>query len=433
MEVATLKNSVPAVPCICCGTSPKAGKKAPRGWKRHNSATYCDKCWGEKFTLRAITVPVVRPLGEGVGWKDLRKVLAEAWADSTACANWMTGEHYAKDVRRGSEDEKMPAMPKVYLYPDAVKRFPNMPTQAVASMEQVTGRKYRAKRYHIVWTSAETNSNHRYPYPAAFPSQAWTPSYEPAGKDGGDLIPCVSVPIRRGQRFLLQLRGGAEFARQLRDFKLLVSGQASKSEIALFRKRVGGNENRNGVSGRDSGGQNTEFRLMCKMVGWFPRTPRGETSGILSVKSTVDSMLVAVNEKEEKIWWLNSDHVRRWYAGHKRRLQRWSEDQKHELRPNPPLQSIREQVCINLRNRIDSFIKETVAQLCGVAVRRRLAEIRYDDSDQRYLPVFQWFALQERLATKCNELGIKYIYLNAKVKKPRVNSASETELSEGLE
>ena len=343
--------------------------------------------------------------------KTCGKALSDAWADSTACANWLSGEYYSQDVRRAAGDEKMPAMPDVYLYPEAAKRFPGMSSNAVAGMCQVVGRKYRAKRYDIVWTSSATNSNHRYPYPAAFPGQAWAPSYAPAGKDGGDLVPVVSVPLRRGQRFLLQLRGGADFARQLRDFKLLATGEAVRGEVVLYRQRVGGNEKRNGVSDRDSGGQKAVYRVMCKMVGWFPRTVRTDKSGILRVKTDADAMLLAINEKDEKLWWLNADHLRRWQLEHKRRLHRWAEDSKLEARPDVAFQSLRERVCNKHHNRVDSFIKMAVAQVCGVAERRKFQELHYDDSERRYLPEFAWAALETRMANKCNGLGLTYIHV----------------------
>lgn len=393
--------------CIQCLAASKT-PRLPRGWKTHKEATYCDKCWRQKYTLRAISIPVLRPLGEGVGWPQFRSDLAKAWADSTACANWLSSEYYARDVRRDSITKKMPPMPAVYLYPEATKRFPELPTQAVAGMCQSVGLKYRSKRYDIVWTSAATNSNFRYPYPAAFPGQAWTPSYQPAGKDGGDLIPCVSVALRRGSRYLIQLRGGREFARQLRDFKALVSGGCVHGDITFYRQRVNGNDNRNGVGGRDSGDQKANFRVMCKMVGWFPKIAPTEATGVLRVRSDVDAMLVALNEKDERLWWLNADQVKRWTTEHRRNLQRWAEDQKHELRPNAPFQSRRESAANKFRNRISTWIKQSVAQVCGLAHRRRYAEVIYDDSERRNSPEFAWAELKSRLSIKCNEIGVKF-------------------------
>ncbi len=409
-----------------CGKCKKVSKESsclPRGWKRHLAQTYCETCWNEKYSMRAISIPVVRPLGEGVSWKDLREALAEAWADSTACANWIGGEMYARDVRRTPDVEKMPAMPKIYLYPEAVKRFPLMPSQAVAGMCQSIGRKYRSNRYEVVWTSGRTNSNHRYPYPAAFPGQAWTPSYQTAGKDGGDMIPCVSVTLRKGKRFTLQLRGGNEFRRQLGDFKLLIDGTADQGEIVFYRQRVGGNENRNGVRDRDSGGQHAQYRVMCKMVGWFPKNASADLTGTLRVKTDVDAMLLAVNEKDEKLWWLNADHLKRWSLEHKRRLHRLAEDSKHEARPDVAFQSLRERACNKFHNRVDSFIKMAVAQLCGLAKRRKFAEIHYDDKVKSCLEDFAWAAMETRLATKCNELNITYVRASGAVSKDNEEGA----------
>ena len=400
--------------CACGKTVQCKSARLPRGWKCLHGVNHCPDCWGKKYSLKAIAIPVLRPLGEGVGWEQFRKSLGEAWADSTSLANWLMTEYFTRDHRRGRDDQKIPKMPDVYLYPEAVKRFPDMATQAVAGMCQAIGQKYRSKRFDVMWTAAASLPNMRYPYPAAYPAQAWKPSYETAGKDGGDLIPCVSVAMRRGERYTLQLRGGTEFRRQLRDFKNLVAGQGVQSELVLYRQRVG-EDHCNGVTARDSGGQKAQYRVMCKMVGWFQKPEHhGERTGTLAVSSQPDAMLAALDEKGERIWWVNGDHVRRWQAEHKSRLQRLAEDQKHETRlPSQktpaPMQSLRERISQKNRNRLKSWINETAAQLVGLAVRRHYAVIKYDDQCRTYLQSFPWAALKDRIATKCAEHNLEFV------------------------
>ena len=97
----------------------------------------------------------------------------------------------------------------------------------LAGQLQRVQRHYSANRYEVIWTCGQSLRSYRYPQPAAVPNQAWRASYETAGKDGGDDVPCVSVPLPGG-RFLLQLRGGKDFARQLADFRQIVNGTAAQ-------------------------------------------------------------------------------------------------------------------------------------------------------------------------------------------------------------
>src|SRR5579862_4327425 len=101
--------------------------RLPIGWKRNEQQEpVCSACWNESFILRALTFPVVSPLSGS--WEELGSDLKTMWVQTTAAANWMMTECYTRDVRRNGE-AKMPPMPKVYLYPEARIKFPNLPPQ----------------------------------------------------------------------------------------------------------------------------------------------------------------------------------------------------------------------------------------------------------------------------------------------------------------
>lgn len=396
----------------------------PRGWKKVGEAKYCDKCWNKKYYLKAISIPVLKPLGEGVGWPEFRKSLNAAWVESTSLSNWMSSEMYARDIRRALGDEKLGPMPKIYLYPEAVKIHPEIPSGAVASMEQTIKRRYSAKRFQVLWTRECSISNYRYPYPAAFPRQSWKPSYETAGKESGDMVPCVSLVMRRGERFLLQLRSGQDFRRQLSDFKAIVDGRAFGGEISFVRKKVS-DDHRNGVSGRDSGGQKARYRVMCKIAGWFPRKDPGERSGMMFVRTDVDAMVVALDEKGERLWWYNGDDIKRLQARHKRRLDRLADDHKNEYRPHAKFQSLRETWSENQQNYLKNSVHQIANSVCGLASRKKYAVVKYDDSERRYCEQFPWFSLASRLESKCTELGLEFIHSSAEVKKDTEDSLEE--------
>lgn len=406
-------NGESTITCTKCGAekktklTQKGAARLPRGWKRHRGV-WCAKCWHDNYVIRAISIPVVRPLGDGIGWPEFRDPLAEAWSHTTAAINWMVSQLWAADHQRMPADEKLEKMPSVYLYPQATEKFPHLPTQSVASLESTAKAKYLKRRYETVWTCGASLPNARYPQPFITPNQSWRASYEPAGKDGGDQVPCVTVTLLRGQRFLLQLRGGKEFRRQLSAFRQIVNGDAIQGELQILRKRVNTNDRRNGTSDRDGGGQKVQYRVIIKMVAWFPRRMR-EPSGTLYVRTDSESFLVALDEHGGKLRLWHCDHVRRWISEHRRQIQRWSDDQKAEQRPTAKFQSRRERAVHKFRNRITSHRQETCAQIVGLAKRLRYSQVQFDDSDHSYFgDRFDWSGFRTYLQNKCNDAGVGF-------------------------
>src|SRR3990167_774301 len=173
---------------------------------------------------------------------------------STAAVNIAMTRTFAADVVRLPGVAKCPAKPKTYTYPNIREQLPDLPSKSAASISNSVESKYRKRRYETIWTGSASLPSARYPQPFPVPNQAWSASFETAGTYSGDPVPCVSVPLPGG-RFLLQLRGGHEFARQLAAFRHLVSGEAVACELAILRQRVGGAGNPDGTPARDDGGQ----------------------------------------------------------------------------------------------------------------------------------------------------------------------------------
>ena len=375
-----------------CATCAKTFEsRPPHGWKHKGEAHYCPECWRKSYVLRAITMKVAEPLDST--WDELRPKLKQAWADTTACSNWMMTELYARDVRReGAErsQAKMPQMGRVYLYPEARKRFPNLPAQSVAAIEQAVQRKYRARRRDVIWTCSASLASFRYPTPYPVHNQSWAACIE---QDR----PVVSFSLGDGrQRF--RLKGGPHYRRQMAAFRLMVRGAAERGELAVLQKF----------------GQ----PLMVKMVAWLPR-PEVESSpdGVLAVYTRKDALLQAVNGKDEALWTYNGDHLRRWIEEHTRQLQRWSEDQKFEQRPGEfklrpdvaTFQARRSAAVRKQQNRMDSALHEIAFQLATYARRRKFQAVRYDDTERGFLgEKAPWFRLRQLIGEKLDYFGIEF-------------------------
>jgi hypothetical protein len=345
-------------------------------------------------------MPVAEPIG--VEWADLRDALKEGWAQATTAANWMMTELYARDIRRNGED-KMPPMGRAYLYPEARLRFPCLAPQTVVSIENAVQAAYRAARYEVVWTGARSLPTYRYPLPLPVHNQSWEATI-------AEERPVVRV--RLGDRWWeLRLKGGPRFRWQTEAYRQIVSGQATRGELALYRVRAHDGK----LDGRPNGDQRVRYMVVCKMVAWLPRRAAQDDlklTGALRVRTANDMLLVALNLKDERAWRYHGDHLRRWSAEHRRALQNFADDQKAEQRPVPSFADRRTAAALKYRNRTRSAIREIAAQLVGYAARRGFTAIVYDDSVTGFCPEFPYSALRNQIRTKCDEQGLEFEHAN---------------------
>lgn len=386
----------------------KRGKpRLKPGCKRHASRAWCGKCWGERYVLRAVEFPVVEPIG--AEWKELREAVAKAWSQSREISNWFLDEFYAADVRRTPDAAKLPAMPKLYLYPKARERFQHAPAALLVAIEHAVAGKYRAKRYELLWTGEATLPEHRYPVPYPVAGANWR-------AETIDQRPCVHVPIA-GQRFTLRLRGGPEFRRQLAAFRQIESGDAIKGELVIYRRKARESDGRNGIRSNQPG--RPIWRIFAKLVAWLPRVDRKrpEKERFFNLRTDADCFLYGVLQDREQPWILNADRVRDWQHQHQRWLQRQSEDSKAETRkPKRRRKRVKAEYdrrAEKYRNRLKSFIQETAAAVAGFAQRNGVTRVRFDgsgsDGSSVFVESFPWFQLRERLAVKLDEHGIEFV------------------------
>jgi len=334
-------------------------------------------------------------------WPELREALKVCWRGATRLSNWAVRQLALAGRERMPDDVKITKPPKVYLYPGARAIAPELDSGSLVAIIHAVEQRYRKRRYETHWLCSASLPNYRYPAPYPVRSQDWSAEY------GKDNIPLVSVRLA-GTRLKLRLRGGHEFRRQLTAFWQLIEGQAVASELSLYEQRANGSDHRNGTAGKDSGGAKAFSRLMCKLVLWLPRGPKADAEGTLHVRTDKDALLIALDAKDERVWVLNADQVRRWSAEHVRRLSRWSDDQKAEQRPVAAFQSRREAATVKYRRRMDSTCHESAAQLVNFAKRRRFAMIRYDDGEHGFCERFPWEQLRRLIAEKADAAGIEF-------------------------
>lgn len=364
--------------CAHCGKERNAkpdksgGVKLPHGWKREGGAPVCNECWKERYILRALVFPVAQPLSGS--WKDLEADLRKMWVQTTAAVNWMMTECYIRDVRRNGE-EKMPPMPRVYLYPEARRRFPDLPSRTVSSLEQTAQRKYRAKRYDVIWTASAALPTARYPQPFPVKNQAWNVTFNQQNQ------PVITCQIS-DSLWTLRLKSGPRYSRQIAGLRRM----AERGEMAIYKSGDG--------------------RILMKLAGWLTRAEAKRRTDALLVRTGKDHLLSALDVKGRRLWVENHDDLPSIAAAHRRRLQRLSEDQEAEQRPVPSFANVRRRAALQYRNRMKSMIQEVCAHLAAFATRRGYGRVLYDDSD-RWLDCFPYFELADRLRIMLDEHGIE--------------------------
>ena len=390
--------------CATCNAERPTATRLPRGWKRHDDRIWCDECWRKAFVLRAITLPVAKPLD--VEWPELRERLSTAWRLSTQLANWATSELALADVQRSPGEVKCPPMPHVYLYGLWRKRFSEASawtgaTQAVIALLNTVERKYRRTRYEAIWTRSRSVASYRYPYPFPIDADGWALAWdETAGP-----IASLTLP---GGRVTVALRRGAEFRRQLGQLRQI----AVQCEAAVYRKRIGG---RSGQVLEDGG---TRHRVMVKLVAWLPRkeaTARaGDTETVLVVKTSPDAFVVAEQEGRTD-WILNEDRLYGWISAHDRYRHRMAENLKFEKRwPKRTRERMLERLevaCDKQRNRLATWNHTAAKLVAELASRRHCSrvELRSDGTRGTRLVHFPWHDFAGKLAQKLDERGIAFV------------------------
>lgn len=360
--------------------------KLERGWKRDSEGNAIDPVtWRQRYVVRAICIPIASPEEFGKGsqeaWATLRASLKEAWTRSTEAANWALRRLLTNDVLRDPGATKCPKMPKIYLYGE---RDWTGWSQSAAAVLRTVESNYRSKRYQVIWTGGASLPNVRYPYPYPIHNRGWSLAENP---DGG-LYFEARLP---GGRVNVRLKGGREFRPQLVRARWLLQNEHLRGEASIYQRGA---------------------TIFVKLVGWFPKNSDASAEGVMFVNTTAESFLVGVNARDERLWIINGDRAKEWMTRSKRSLQRAGEDRKYEMRKTK--REARKRIedlqdsCEKNRNRLNSFIDESAAQVVNHARRRKLAKIIFNDSCREFFGDFQWFRLALQIEQKCSAVGIEF-------------------------
>ena len=360
---------------------------------------------GSRFHAANRDAPDRGPRGERLDGAS--RALDACWSSATALANWAVMELAKADIVRVPEmGERMPPMPRVYLYPEARRRFPTLDSKSLAAILNDAESRYRKSRLASIWLNRDRLPRYQYPVPYPVKSEAWTVEQRP----GGESLLRVRLA---GESWTLKLRGGHQFRRQLAMLAQLSSGAACPCEAALYRARAGGSHHATSSDRKAGGGGRTLLNVMAKLVLWLPRPlPKAAKSGALFVRTEPHALLSAFDADGKRIASFFADHVPRHVAEHRRALQRLKADMAVARSSSPArvvqLQERRERLCERQRHRVQSACHQAAAFVAGVAKRQGVAEVRYDDHDRSYVEVFPWFELRPPGGAKTGRLTSRF-------------------------
>jgi hypothetical protein len=307
----------------------------------------------------------------------------------------MVTEFYARDVRRHADDSRLPAMPHIYLYPEARQLFPALSAQAVAALAQEVRRRYLARRHDLLWTRAASLPTYRYPVACSVPAQAWS-LHERNG--------LWSISVRLGdRRWTLRLRGGPHMRYQAQRLGQISAGAAERGALGIYETVARGSSHRGGVAAHGT-------RVMVRIAAWLPKLPVPDRSGILRVRTHPRALLLA-----ESGWQIDPSAVRGVLAADDRRRAALLVSlrlERGERRRRVGIERALRELSRRSRERLAGACRTSAAHLAAHAAQRGVAVVEYDDSVRSALPHFPWEELRRRVAEKLDERRIGFHHVD---------------------
>jgi hypothetical protein len=407
-----------AMKCSRCPAEAGGATKYPRGWKKGpDDKPWCKACWAKAFEAFVLHLPVGAvtdargregdPATQKKRNDDFRQVVRTAWRLSTEMAN--RGIDTLRAAEPGLDAEgRLGRPPGVYLYGalnDVITaQWPKAAGSANAVLRRAAAR-YKDDRQAVLAEHRQNVATFKWPFPYPVPSKDWSAKMV---RDH----PIFSLPLPGG-RWHVRIRNDPTAGLDRRRLAQVMAGEAVGGELSLVGRPVAANDNRHAHKfRRPGGGEARYFRLMLDLAGWFPRREVQPGEGVLVVKTLPGSFLVAQVDGDSRPWYLHADHVRRWLVARDAIQKRRADDFKAEGRvPARKRRRRNERLEVHNRkfaNRLRTGIDELSRWLVNYAVRRRVAVVAYDDTEQDWLPNFPWRTFAAAVERKLGQHGIDF-------------------------
>ncbi len=398
-----------------------------------------------KWLTRSISLPVQEALN--MEWRDFMAQIRACWRQSTDLANWASQTLARSDVVRTPGMKELPPLAFVDLYALAFGRLKERaakkegkgplpvvlpqvdgPTEwaggkiAAASLLRAVDRKYRKERGKIVWRRERRTPEYLYPVPFPVHQQAWSVWFDDT-KNRHQPVVAVGLP---GGRVALRLRNGPEFLREIKVLEQIEAGEVAQQELKICLQNSHAHA-RLGTDRQAGGGHRQSFRVMLRISCRLEVIDCGQNK-VIEAKTGRDPF-VTLTDPGVRTWVLHAPWARNWSVEHRKFLNDFADDLKHEKRwpgnKRRNLNQYRERRCEKHARRMKSFLQETAAQVVGWAARQGCGRLLWDDADRSFAEEFPWFKLTECVQNKCDEAGIVLVASAATMKPEEAAEVAE--------
>lgn len=409
--------------CSVCGKTTK-GSKAPPGWRTFKGLPHCKECKHKNWCVRAVEVPVKKPLN--MSWPDFDKSIANMLGHARTLANWAEAKLFSLETPLDPTTRRIEKMPTPNLYQYIRAKNPTEPAypfranwngcmREACSVLRSIESCYQQERLDIVARGTRSLRTHNsVPFPLH--NDSW--SIRKEGDDYFLSIPLPPLGEQPAQRIEVVLDTKRGFDRQVARLNLLLSGNAEPGEAAIYRKRASTGSHRNTASERGNS-QQFPLRTFIKLVGWFPRESFDVTNREEILNVYTDPNAFWVGEINRTLVWIeNADHMKSRIERHLVYLDRIKQDAKYErriLRRRCILDMINDNMthrCQKMKQRLNTFIDQSIASIIGIVERRRVGTVLYTDVCNAYVPSFPWHIFRTRLESRLPQ-GIAFRHVNA--------------------
>ena len=351
----------------------------------------------DRLQTRTIKVPVAEVQSGGTKsefYRDLRAMLQRCAAAMNRCLI-ECAKVDADAMAAVAAGEPVPKLDQSYknlgkrLYDSIKTSFPGQ-SNIAATITRAANEKYCAERFQILIGRRSLPTQRSWPMPLLHNKSTRMVKFR-LDHDGN-----VLASFKLGETcYVVRLRGGSNYARQLRTIKAAIESEAiGDSKVWIDRRGV------------------AVFGIACRI----PPQDREGLSGTLRVHTSRDAFIVATKQQNDTPFVINADHVKRWQAERMRIQQRLRQDRKSGT-VRAKLVNRQRIVSQKYFNRLDSFTHEAAAPIAEHARRRRVSTVEYDGTIKSYYgPQFPWYEFEQKLEDKCQLIGIQFVKVTQEMK-----------------
>lgn len=299
-------------------------EKLPRGAKRLGERIVTAEEKKRLYVPRAQYVPIAEvvsvddeKLTAAEGRKQLLADLWVCWNQTAQAMNWMLSQLFANDGPL-EKTEKGWRLPKFKpprpgdesLYLGTRKIAPDISSGSVSSLAQEASSNYNRDRWPVRILMNQSLRTYRAPQPLPIREQDYTLNRDEHGRT------LLSIPVR-GRRWVVRLRAGAEFRRQMAAIESVLAGNGWLGALKITWGNHGD--------------------IMVAISTFVPKRDAAGASRVMIVRTRADKLWGVWTDDREHAWKLHEDQILRLLtaqriASHAEELHRLADDSKAERR-----------------------------------------------------------------------------------------------------